>query len=406
MKSEVAERFVRYCEIWTTSDPASPTSPSAERELDLARLLRDELTEMGLKDVYLSEFGYVYAHVDANTGGNIPTVGFIAHMDTAPDYNGKGVKPRLLENYDGQEIVLGHGVSMSPAEFPYLNKCVGKDLIITDGSTLLGADDKAGAAAIMEAVRYWQNHPEVKHGRIAIAFTPDEEIGRGTEHFDLERFGADFAYTMDGGPVDVYTDETFNAASAKVVCYGNSIHPGSAKNHMVNALNTAIEFHNLLPAWVRPEHTEGKEGYIHLVGLKGDVEHAEAGYIIRDHDRDAFAKEQDLMQKAADYVNALHGAHVLDITFTQGYWNMKEYISKRPEVVELAKKAIAELGMEPVSEAVRGGTDGCDLSKRGLPCPNLGNGGQNCHGRYEYCVVQELEMAVKLIETIAAEVAE
>ena len=312
----------------------------------------------------------------------------------------------MVPNYDGKDIELCPGVVTKVSDFPYLEKVKGKTLVVTDGSTLLGADDKAGIAAIMEAVDYLLHHPEVKHGRIAIAFTPDEEVGRGTEHFDTEKFGAAFAYTMDGGQIDAWSDETFNAASAVVECTGFSIHPGSAKDKMINALNTAIEFHNMLPEHSRPEHTENREPFFHLNGLEGNVDHAKMEYIIRSHDGAVFENMKKEMVAAAEYLNLKHNNHVIDIEIKDSYKNMKEVLKDHPEASITAEKALRDIGVEPFNEVIRGGTDGSALTFRGIPCPNLGNGGENFHGRYEYCVTEELELAVKLIVRISEIVAE
>lgn len=403
---KVQNRLISYCRIDTQSDPASTSSPSTEKQFRLAELLVSQMKEMGIQDAAVDEYCYVYGHLESNLDHDCPTVGFIAHMDTAPDYPGEGVSPRVIENYDGEDIELCEGVVTRVSDFPYLGTLKGKTLIVTDGHTLLGADDKAGIAAIMEAADHLLRHPEIRHGRIAIAFTPDEEVGRGTEHFDTGRFGADFAYTMDGGRIDAWSDETFNAASARVTCTGFSIHPGSAKDRMINALNTAVEFHNLLPAQVRPEHTENREPFFHLTKLEGNVDSAEMEYIIRAHDGEDFAHMQDLMRHAADYVNDAHGTHVLDLEIMESYRNMKEVLKNRPEVSAFAEEALRDIGLSPFNEVIRGGTDGSNLTFRGIPCPNLGNGGGNFHGRYEYCVVEELELAVRLIVRIAEKTAE
>lgn len=402
----VQERMISYCKIDTQSDPYSTTSPSTMKQFDLGNLLVKQLLEMGVKDAEIDEFCYVYGHLESNVDHACPTVGFIAHMDTAPDYSGTNVNPRVIENYDGKDIELCPGVVTKVSDFPYLEKVKGKTLVVTDGSTLLGADDKAGIAAIMEAVDYLLHHPEVKHGRIAIAFTPDEEVGRGTEHFDTEKFGATFAYTMDGGQIDAWSDETFNAASAVVECTGFSIHPGSAKDKMINALNTAFEFHGMLPEHARPEHTENREPFFHLTNLEGNVDHAKMEYIIRSHDGTAFENMKKAMTAAADYINFMHGSSVITVEIKDSYKNMKEVLKDHPEASVVAEKALRDIGVEPFNEVIRGGTDGSALTFRGLPCPNLGNGGENFHGRYEYCVTEELELAVKLIVRISELTAE
>ncbi|MEE8807564.1 MAG: peptidase T [Lactimicrobium sp.] len=395
------ERLIRYCRIDTQSDPDSQTSPSTKKQFDLAKVLLKELQEMGIQDASLDDTCYIYAHLESNLDHESPCVGFIAHMDTAPDYSGTGVNPHVIENYDGKDIDLGNGVVTHIADFPEMASLKGKTLVVTDGTTLLGADDKAGVTAIMEALQYLVSHPEVKHGRIAIAFTPDEEVGRGTEHFDVKKFGADFAYTMDGGDISVYSDETFNAASAVVKCTGLSIHPGSAKNKMVNALNVCVDYHNLLPAYERPEHTEGREPFFHLHRMHGDVDYAEAEYLIRAHESSDFETMKKLMKQAADYINDVYQRPVLTVEISDTYHNMKEVLIKHPEVSDIAVASLKDLGLTPVNESIRGGTDGSNLTFMGVSCPNLGNGGGNCHGRYEYCVVEQLEQSSQLIEQIA-----
>ncbi len=396
-----AERLIRYCKIDTQSDPKSPTSPSTQKQFDLAKVLEEELKEIGLEDVYLDEYCNVYAHMPANLDKSGKTIGFIAHMDTSPDYNGANVNPRIIPAYDGKDIVLTEGVVIRIKDFPKLSEHAGHDLMVTDGSSLLGADDKAGITAIMEALVYWKEHPETPHCRIAVAFTPDEEIGRGTEHFDLERFDAAFAYTMDGGDIRTITDETFNAAEAVVTFRGFSIHPGSAKNKLISAVNLAMEYHALLPEHMRPEHTEGKEGYIHVTEIKGTTENAVMEYILRDHDRQKLEDKIELMNRAASWINARYGEGSCNVEIIRGYRNMKEILNHYPEVMGLAEKALLEMGLQPVSEGARGGTDGASLSFMGLPCPNLGTGGGNAHGRYEFCDLWELEQSAILIRKIA-----
>lgn len=404
MKAE--ERLMRYCKISTMSDPDSPTSPSTAKQLDLARLLVEELKELGVEDAELTEYGYVYGHIPSNIEKEVKTVGFIAHMDTAPDYSDENVNPRVIYNYDGGDITLSEGVVTKVSDFPQMPALKGKTLMVTDGNTLLGADDKAGITAIMQAVSYYHDHPEVKHGNISISFTPDEEIGRGPLHFEVEKFKADFAYTLDGGAIHGYCDETFNAASAKVKIHGFSIHPGSAKNKMINAQNVAFEFHRLLPEYLRPEHTEGREGFIHLTRMSGNVDVAELEYIIRDHDSKKLENMIDLMKRAEAWVNAMYGENTCEVKIDITYRNMKEVINKHPEVSDIAWHALEEIGLTPELESARGGTDGATISYMGVPCPNLGTGGGNAHGRYEYCVIEELELAEKLVETIVKKVAE
>lgn len=404
MKAE--ERLIRYACVPTMSDPDSSTSPSSSKQLVLGKILVEELKELGVDDAYMSEFGYVYGHLPSNIDKDVQTVGFVAHMDTSPDFNDEGAKPRIIRNYDGKDIELCPGVVTKIADFPQMVDLKGKDIIVTDGSTLLGADDKAGITAIMQALEYYQEHSEVKHGPIAIAFTPDEEIGRGTEHFDIDAFHADFGYTMDGGEIKYYCDETFNAASAVLTVHGFSIHPGSAKDKMINAQNVAIEFHSLLPAYMRPEHTENRDGFIHLTRMSGSCNDAELEYIIRDHDATKLEDKIQLMERSAKWINDLYGEGTVELKIERAYRNMKEIISKHPEVSEIAWSALEELGLKPELEPARGGTDGASLSYMGIPCPNLGTGAGNMHGRYEYCCINELEQASELIRIIVRKVME
>ena len=401
-----SERLIRYCRINTQSDPESGTHPSAERELDLARLLVKELGELGLTDVSLDEHGYVYAHLPSNMDRPVKTVGFIAHMDTAPDFSGENVCPRIIEQYDGGDIVLNEHRTTRVSDFPYMKRLKGKTLIVTDGNTLLGADDKAGIACIVEALAYYQSHPEVKHGPIAAAFTPDEEIGEGAMFFDVARMNADFAYTMDGDTVSVMSDETFNAASAEVNVRGFSIHPGEAKNKLKNAARIAAELIMMLPAEQTPEHTEGREGFIHLTGMEGSVECAKLSFILRDHDAGKLNVKKQLLLDTAEYLNRRYGEGTAEVVISDSYRNMKEVLADCPEVSEMAMKAIRDIGYTPSNVAVRGGTDGSNISFMGLPCPNLGTGGGNFHGPYEYCVIEELEDASKLIRRIVEMTAE
>ncbi len=404
MKAE--ERLIRYACVPTMSDPDSSTSPSSSKQLVLGKMLVEELKELGIDDAYMSEFGYVYGHLPSNIDKDVQTVGFVAHMDTSPDFNDEGVKPRIIRNYDGKDIELCPGVVTKIEDFPQMVDLKGKDIIVTDGSTLLGADDKAGITAIMQALEYYHEHPEVKHGPISIAFTPDEEIGRGTEHFDIDAFHADFGYTMDGGEIKYYCDETFNAASAVLTVHGFSIHPGSAKDKMINAQNVAIEFHSLLPAYMRPEHTENRDGFIHLTRMSGSCNDAELEYIIRDHDASKLEDKIQLMERSAKWINDLYGEGTVELKIERAYRNMKEIISKHPEVSDIAWTALEELGITPETEPARGGTDGANLSYMGLPCPNLGTGAGNMHGRYEYCCINELEQASELIRIIIRKVME
>jgi tripeptide aminopeptidase len=392
------ERLMRYCRIDTQSDPDNEKeTPSTKKQFDLARLLVNELKDLGMEGVTLDEHCYVYAWLPSNTDHEVPVIGFIAHMDTAPDYSGSGVKPRIIEAFDGNDIDLGNGVVTKMSDFPQMKELKGKRLMVTDGTTLLGADDKAGITCIMEALAYLKDHPEYPHGRIAVAFTPDEEIGNGPKYFDVKKFGADFAYTMDGGTVRELSDETFNASSARITFHGFSIHPGSGKDKLVNAAAIACRFQELLPEHMTPEHTEGREGFLHLTGMKGNIEEAELEYIIRDHDAGKLKEKKKLLEDTAAYINACYGADTCLVEIRDQYRNMKEVLAKDPRASQLAYKALRELGIDVLHEPIRGGTDGAELSFRGLPCPNLGNGGGNFHGRYEYCVIDELEKARDVI---------
>ena len=394
----IEERLIRYCRIDTQSDPLnSGVVPSTEKQFDLARLLVKELQEMGVEDACVDEHCYVYAHLASNMDKDVKKTGFIAHMDTAPDFSGTGVTPVIIECFDGNDIQLNADTVTRMADFPYMRKLEGKRLIVTDGTTLLGADDKAGVAAIMEAVQYLCKNPEVKHGQVSVCFTPDEEIGNGPSHFDVKRFDADFAYTMDGDRVNEAADETFSAASAVVTFRGFSIHPGEAKNKMVNAAANACRFQAMLPQYMVPEHTEGKEGFIHLTGMKGNTEAAELKYILRDHDRDLLNVKKQILEQAVSYMKKTCGEDSIALEIKDSYRNMKEVLDRYPYVMETAEKAIRALGLEPERVSVRGGTDGAEISYMGLPCPNLGTGGGNFHGPFEYCDVQELETACRLI---------
>lgn len=405
MKAE--ERLIEYCKIDTQSDPNNEAvTPSSQKQFNLANLLVSQLKELGLQNVEVDEHCYVYAKLPSNTNKVVDTIGFIAHMDTAPDFSGTNVNPRIIENFDGNDIKLNDEVTLSMDSFPWMKDLKGKRLMVTDGNTLLGADDKAGITSIMEALVYLHDHPEVKHGEIAIGFTPDEEIGNGPRFFDVKKFGASFAYTMDGGTVRELSDETFNAASAVVTFKGVSIHPGEAKDRMINAANVACEYQAMMPAYATPEHTAGRDGFIHLHNMKGDVESAELEYIIRDHDYAKLEKKKNLMMEAVKTINAEYGDSTASITIKDSYHNMKEVLEKQPKAVEIAKKSMEELGLEILNEPVRGGTDGAQLSFMGLPCPNIGCGGGNFHGRFEYCVLDELETSIQVILTIIKNVTE
>lgn len=400
------ERLIRYCKVDTQSDPNhSDVTPSTQKQFNLARILEKELKECGLENVEVDEHCYVYGWLPSNVDHKTKTVGFIAHMDTAPDFTAENVNPRIIENFDGNDIVLNDHMITKMSDFPEMKKFKGKTLVVTDGKSLLGADDKAGVTCIMEALAYLKEHPEIKHGRLAICFTPDEEIGNGPKYFDIVKFGADFAYTMDGGSVHEISDETFNAASAVVEFQGFSIHPGSAKNKMINAARAACEFQTLLPSYMTPEHTEGREGFIHLAGMRGTTENAQLEYIIRDHDANLLNDKKKLLKKACEYINAKYGTNVCKIEIKDSYPNMKEVFDRYPDAVKYARKSYEDLGISIIHEPVRGGTDGAELSVRGLPCPNLGNGGGNFHGPYEYCVAEELELAGEVVLKIAENVA-
>ena len=405
MSSE--ERLIRYCRIDTQSDPAhEDVTPSTQKQFDLARVLEKELKELGLEDVTLDEHCYVYGRLPANTDKNVKTVGFIAHMDTAPDFSGTNVNPRIIENFDGNDIALNPEVTLKMEDFPWMRELKGKRLMVTDGTTLLGADDKAGIVSIMEALVWMKEHPEFIHGDISVGFTPDEEIGNGPKYFDVNKFNADFAYTMDGGTVCELADETFNAASAQAVFKGFSIHPGEAKDRMINAALAAVKFAAMLPGHAVPEHTEGREGFIHLHNMEGDCESAKLSYILRDHDGAKLEEKKELIRKTADYINAMYGTEVCTVTIRDSYRNMKEILDQHPQAVDTARAVMEELGLQVQNTPVRGGTDGSQITFMGLPCPNLGCGGGNFHGRYEYCVMEELEMAREVILGIIRHTAE
>lgn len=396
---KVVERFLRYVAIDTQSDPESSSFPSTAKQLDLARLLVRELEEIGMQDVTLDENGYVMATLPANVRQDIPTIGFIAHMDTSPDMSGKNVRPVLVENYDGGDIVLNRekNIILSPADFPDLKNYAGETLITTDGTTLLGADNKAGIAEIITSMEYLLTHPEIEHGEIKVAFTPDEEIGRGADRFDVGKFNAAFAYTVDGGPLGELEYENFNAASARIRIQGRNVHPGSAKSKMVNSMLIAMELNSLLPPGERPEYTDGYEGFFHLTGINGDVEETRLQYIIRDHFRDLFEKKKQVLRAAADFLNLKYGSGTVELEITDTYYNMKEKIEPVLEIVDLAKRAMEEVGVTPLITPVRGGTDGARLSYMGLPCPNIFAGGHNYHGKYEYIPVSSMRKAVEVI---------
>jgi tripeptide aminopeptidase len=396
--AKIVERFKRYIAIDTRSDENSQTCPSTKGQLELGALLVKELKELGLEDAKQDENGYVYATLKSNMDKKVPTIGFIAHLDTSPDMDGKCTNPQII-TYEGGDIKLNEEYSITVKEFPFLKDLVGKELITTDGTTLLGADDKAGIAAIMDAVEYLVTHPEIKHGDVKIAFTPDEEIGRGADLFDVEGFGADFAYTIDGGPLGELEYENFNAASAKIQIQGKNVHPGTAKNIMINALRIAMELESMLPVNEKPEYTEGYEGFYLLTDLSGTVDKAIMKYIIRDHSKEKFEHKKQYMKDVVDFLNKKYG-NIIDIEIKDSYYNMKEKIEPHMEIIELAKKSMEELNITPIIKPIRGGTDGANLSYKGLPCPNLFTGGYNYHGRFEFIPTESMMLASQLIVKI------
>lgn len=401
--SKVLERFLHYVSFDTQSMDDQEQVPSTEKQLALAKALKEELEAMGASQVRMSEHGYVYAVIPATADHPVKSLGFVAHMDTAPAMSGKDVKPRIVERYDGQDLVLNEEkkIVMRVKDFPGMLDCVGKDLIVTDGTTLLGADDKAGVAEIMTMAEFFLSHPEIPHGKICIGFTPDEEVGRGADFFDVEHFGAEAAYTVDGGPVGELEYENFNAASGKVDICGRGVHPGSAKGAMVNALLVGMEFQSMLPAFENPMYTEGYEGFFHLDQMAGDVESAHLEYIIRDHDRKTFEKKKALFEEVSRYLNVKYGEGTVLTAVKDSYYNMKEQIE--PDhlyLIDTAKEAMKSLDIKPLVSPIRGGTDGARLSYMGLPCPNLSTGGYNFHGRYEFIPVQSLEQMVEVLKKI------
>ncbi|MBM6866483.1 peptidase T [Bacteroides caecigallinarum] len=399
----VIDRFLKYVTFDTQSDENTGVTPSTEKQMVFAKYLKEELEKLGLEDISLDDNGYLFATLPANVDRPVPVIGFIAHMDTSPDMSGAGVKPRIVEKYDGKDIVLCNkdNIVLSPAQFPELLDHKGEDLIVTDGHTLLGADDKAGIAEIVSAMAYLKEHPEIKHGKIRIGFNPDEEIGLGAHKFDVEKFGAKWAYTMDGGEVGELEFENFNAAAAKITIKGRNVHPGYAKNKMINSMLVANEFMSMLPADETPATTEGYEGFYHLVGMKGEVEQSELSYIIRDHDRAIFEKRKAFVKKCADEINARYGNEIATVEIKDQYYNMRQEVEPLMHIIDIAFGAMKEAGVDPKVKAIRGGTDGAQLSFKGLPCPNIFAGGLNFHGRYEFVPVQSIEKAVKVIVKIA-----
>lgn len=408
MNINVVDRFIKYAKIDTQSDENSDQTPSTLKQFNLAKEIERELIEMGMTDVSLDNNCYLMATLPANSDTNIPTIGFIAHLDTSPDMSGENVRPRIVEQYDGEDILLNEelNIVLSPNDFPELLDYVGEDLIVSDGTTLLGADDKAGIAEIITAMQYFLDHPEIKHGKVRIAFTPDEEIGRGADKFDVQKFDADWGYTVDGGEVGEFEYENFNAASAKVIIRGRNVHPGYAKNKMINALCVGNELINMLPANERPEFTEGYEGFFHITSLNGTVEEAELSLIIRDHDRQMFERRKKILQEAVNFMNERY-PNRLQLELRDQYYNMREKIEPVNHVIDYALRAMREVGVTPKVKPIRGGTDGARLSFMGLPCPNIFTGGLNFHSRYEFIPVRSMEKATqvigKIVEIVAKE---
>ena len=408
MKSKLQERLIRYAKIDTQADMHNAACPSSAGQLVLARMLVDELNDIGMSEVTIDEHGYVMATLPSNMEKvDVPTIGFLAHVDTALDMSGKDVKPKVFENYHGGDLVLNEdlNVVLSPVDFPNLKHYIGHDLITTDGTTLLGADNKAGIAEIMTAMAYLINNPEIKHGTIRVAFTPDEEIGRGPHRFDVAKFGATFAYTIDGGPLGELQYESFNAASAILTFNGNSVHPGTAKDLMVNSAKIAMEFHAMLPALQVPELTDGYEGFFHLTQMNATVEKTESYYIVRDFDAQLFMDKKMLIERLVDELNEKYGDDTVELKLEDSYYNMAEKIKEAPVVIEVAEAAMRNLGIEPVNNPVRGGTDGSQLSYMGLPTPNIFTGGENFHGKFEFASVDVMEKAALTIVEIVKEVA-
>ena len=397
---DITERFLNYTKFDTQSSEESESVPSTSKQLIFANYLKEELEREGLSDVEMDEMGYIYATLKANTKKKTPTIGFISHYDTSPDCSGANIKARIVRNYDGGDIELSEGIVSSPSKFPELKAHVGEDLIVTDGTTLLGADDKAGIAEIVEAMCWLRDHNEVKHGEIRVAFNPDEEIGMGARHFDVEKFGCEWAYTMDGGDLGDLEFENFNAASAKINIKGVSVHPGYAKGKMINANRLAAEFAAMLPADETPEETEGYEGFYHLLGINSNIEKATLSYIIRDHDRERFEDRKDFIEECVRKMQEKYGEDIIKVDIKDQYYNMKEKIDPNMHVIDIVLKAMQESGVTPKVEPIRGGTDGAQLSFRGLPCPNIFAGGVNFHGPYEFVSIQVMEKAVEVITKI------
>ncbi|MGY0694344.1 peptidase T [Virgibacillus sp. FSP13] len=400
MKDELIKRFTTYVKVDTQSNEDSETTPSTPGQWDLLNMLADELKQIGMSDVTIDDNGYLMATLPANSEKDIPTIGFLAHVDTATDFTGKNVNPQIIENFDGNDIALNKDVTLSAKDFPELPSYKGHTLITTDGTTLLGADDKAGVTEIMTAMAYLINHPEIKHGKIRIAFTPDEEIGRGPHKFDVDRFNASFAYTMDGGPLGELQYESFNAAAAKVTFKGNSVHPGTAKNKMINAGRLAAEFITKFPEAETPEQTEKYEGFYHLISVNGDVENTNVSYIIRDFDKDNFAKRKETMEANVQAMKDKYGENTVKLAMKDQYYNMGEKIKPVKEIVDIAYQAMENLDIKPIVQPIRGGTDGSQLSYKGLPTPNIFAAGENFHGKFEYVSVDNMEKATNVIVEI------
>ena len=396
------ERFLKYVSIHTTSDENTGLVPSTPQQMEFAKILAEELKDMGMQDVSLDKKGYLMATLPSNIDKDVPTIGFISHLDTSPDMSGKNVKPRIVENYDGNDIILNEkeNIVLSPKQFPELTMYRGQSLVVTNGLTLLGADDKAGIAEIMTAMDYFIKNPDVKHGKVRIAFNPDEEIGLGAHHFDVEKFGCQFAYTMDGGEIGELEYENFNAAGAKVTFYGTNVHPGYAKNKMVNSMKIATKFMATVPANESPEYTDGYEGFYHLTGIGGDVEKTTVSYIIRDHDRKKFEERKAHLQILVDKINSEFGDNTATLEVKDQYYNMKEKVEPVKYIVDIASEAIRQAGVEPKVKPIRGGTDGAQLSFKGLPCPNIFAGGHNFHGKYEFVPIQSMEKATEVVKNI------
>lgn len=403
----ITERFLKYVSFHTTSDAETNLTPSTPGQLVFAQYLVEELTAIGLTDISLDKNGYIMATLPANTDKEVPTIGFIAHLDTSPDMSGKNVKPRIIKDYDGNDILLNEEkiIVFETSKYPEIKQYKRQDIIVTDGTTLLGADDKAGIAEIVTAMEYLIAHPEIKHGKIRIGFTPDEEIGQGAHHFDVVKFGAEWAYTLDGGEIGELEFENFNAASAKVTFSGINVHPGYAKHKMKNSIRIAHQFISMLPRHETPEHTEGYEGFYHLLSMEGNVEKTTLNYIIRDHERDRFERRKKEMQHLVNKINAEFGENTAETEIKDQYYNMREKVEPLMHIVDLAAEAMKEVGITPNIKPIRGGTDGSQLSFKGLPCPNLFAGGHNFHARFEYVPIQSMEKATQIIVTIVKNLA-